>query len=101
MKQENKEDEIFIKYDGKRIWPKDKKYTPVSEGTIELNVSVSGLTPHEAFKLEIWEYDLFSPNDKLGVFTMIIDERGGPFQTDMVPHTKKEVAKYTLEWEAA
>jgi len=97
---ETKQDEIFIKFNGKKIWPTDKKYIGVGLGDVDINVKLEGITPHETLTLEVWDYDLWSPNDLLGKCTMIIDKKGGPFSTDMVPIKGTDKARYTLEWQA-
>ena len=96
---ETKDDEVFLKFNGKRIWPQDKKYKVLEVGEEKVDVEIEGITPHEPFSIEVWDYDLLSPNDLLGKCTMIIDGKGGPFETDMVPVTQKDIARYTLEWE--
>jgi hypothetical protein len=94
-------DDVFLKFKGKKIWPKDKKQQAVMmDTTTELNVELHGIERHQPIEVELWDWDLLSPNDKLGVFKMIIDGSPGPFSTDMVQNlieTKK--AKYTLDWE--
>lgn len=96
LQDEGDGDELFLKYEGKRIWPSDKKYTKSTPEPIEVKVKIDDLDVHCHLKIELWDYDFFTPNDKLGVFTMQLNERGGPFITDL---TTKGGAKYSLEWE--
>ncbi len=97
---ENQDDEVFLEHNGKKIWPKGEKYKSLRVGEENIGIKIEGITPHEPFSIEVWDYDLLTPNDLLGKCTMIIDKQGGPFETDMVPETKKDVARYTIEWEA-
>lgn len=97
---EEKFDDIFIKYKGKSIWPTDKKHEDVSIGKYKLDVTISGVKPNEEMTLEIWDHDTFSPNDLLGKMKMIPDQPGGgPYMVDMKPTHEKDMARYSIEWE--
>lgn len=96
LQEESDGDELFIKYEGKRIWPVEKKYEKAKRGTIDVKLRIDDLDKHCNLRIELWDYDFFTPNDKLGVFKMQLNERGGPFTTDL---TTKSGAKYSLEWE--
>ena len=99
--EEHEYDDVFLKYNGNKIWPKDKKQQPVMmDTTTELDVEIPGLHNGQDIEIELWDWDLLSPNDKLGTFSLKIERDSGPFSTDMVQNlmeTKK--AKYTLDWE--
>lgn len=95
---EEKYDDIFIKYQGRRIWPTNKKHEDVAIGSMPLMVDISDVTPNEEMILEIWDYDLWSANDLLGKAKMIPDRPGGPYMVDMTPIDDKETARYSLEW---
>ena len=95
---ESDADEVFIKYDGGRIWPAKSKYHKVSEGEVEVNLDIAGLKRNSNVQLELWDYDFLSPNDQLGTFNMLIDERGGPFTTDL---SSTGGTRYSLEWEVS
>ena len=90
-------DEVFIKYKKERVWPLDSKYKKVTEGNHEVNFDIVSVTKGEIVALELWDYDLLTANDKLGVFSMLVNERGGPFTTDLSSSTGS--SKYSLEWE--
>ncbi|TRX62063.1 hypothetical protein FNH22_01720 [Fulvivirga sp. M361] len=96
---ERKADEIFICYQGKKIWPSDKKYKKITVGKHTLNFRIPQIEQNESIVLELWDYDFFSPNDHLGTFNMLINEKGGPYRTDLDLKESRN-AKYTLEWEA-
>jgi len=99
--EENDYDDVFLKYKGKKIWPKDKKQQPMMMDTSkELDVEIPGLARNEEIEIELWDWDFLTPNDKLGTFTMIAEGDAGPFFTDMVQNTKEtKKAKYTIDWE--
>jgi len=98
IQDEGDGDEIFIKYKKERIWPLNTMYQKVNEGEYDLSVEISALDRNSHVKLELWDYDLLSPNDKLGTFNMLVNERGGPFVTDM-KGSKSSGSKYSIEWE--
>lgn len=91
-------DEIFLKKDGKKFWPGDSKYIKVKEGEYKVAENIEGIAKGTQMTIELWDWDLLTPNDKLGEFTMLVNERGGPFRTDMKSIDSQE-AKYSLEWE--
>ncbi len=91
-------DEIFIKYDGKRVWPAGL-YKSIKTGekvSIEKGVQV----PDDEFvTFELWDYDILTKNDLLGTFTMRTNEKGGPFQTSLKIEKPEYTASYLLTWE--
>lgn len=97
--EELKEDEIFIKYKGKKVWPKDKKYHGIKPGEkLTLDVEITDLPEGELMELEIWDWDLWSANDLLGKTIMKADGPGGPFQADMRTEKPEETARYSIQW---
>lgn len=99
VNDEDKFDDIYIKYQGKKIWPVDKKHEDVSVGRVVMNVDINDVTPNEEMILEVWDYDLISRNDLLGKARMIPDQPGGPYSVDMTPASDKDVARYSIEWQ--
>jgi hypothetical protein len=94
-------DDVYLKWNGKKVWPKKKRQQPISMDTItELNVELMDIEEGKEVVVELWDWDLLSPNDKLGTFQMPIGGEKGTFFTDMTRNTKEtKKAKYTLEWE--
>lgn len=90
-------DEVFIKYKKERVWPLKEKYIKITEGNYEVNFDITAIEKGEVVDLELWDYDLLSANDKLGVFSMLVNERGGPFNTDLSQTSGS--SKYSIEWE--
>ena len=99
--EEHEYDEILLKYKGKKIWPENKKWQPLMMDTsTELEVQIDGIETNQDVVIELWDWDLLSPNDKLGTFTLPIENDIGPFSSDMVQNLKEtKKAKYTLDWE--
>ena len=99
--EENEYDDVFLKYKGKKIWPKDKKQQPIMMDTItEIDVEISDIPRNGSLKVDLWDWDLLSLNDKLGSFHMVVQGDSGPFSTDMIQNLREtKKAKYTLYWE--
>ena len=99
--EEHEYDDVFLKFNGKKIWPKDKKQQPIMmDTTTELCVEIPGLDRNQEVIIELWDWDFLSPNDKLGTFSLKIEADSGPFSTDMVQNLREtKKAKYTLDWE--
>lgn len=94
---DEKADEIFLKKNKKKIWPVAEKYIEMNDPEIKVGVDIQ--TERDTMvELELWDYDTWSPNDKLGIFKMLVDQRGGPFTSDLIGESGVG-AKYSLEWE--
>ncbi|MGD1959633.1 MAG: hypothetical protein ACFB2Y_12300 [Fulvivirga sp.] len=89
-------DEVFLKQNGRKVWPEDQKYLKISEGIVKVNLALDVELGSQVI-LELWDYDVLSSNDKLGEFRMLADQRGAEFTTDL--HEGKSRAKYSLKWE--
>lgn len=93
-------DEVYLKFDGKKIWPKDEKFYSMNEGdSVELRIETS-VVKGASIKIELWEFDDLSPDDKLGKFILEADKLGGPYTTDMVKEDEGK-SKYALNWEVS
>ena len=99
--EEENHDDVFLKYKGKKIWPKRKKQQAIMmDTTTSLGVEIKGINVGQEVEIEIWDYDWLSSNDMLGVFRMLVERETGAYTTDMIQNTKETtMAKYTLEWE--
>ena len=98
--EERKADEIFIRYKGKRVWPINKRYEKMTEGEHNIRLEIPEINQNEKVTLELWDYDYLVPNDKLGTFNLMANEKGGPYKTDL-NQEKGRNAKYTIEWEVS
>lgn len=99
--EEHEYDEVLLKYNGKKIWPKNKKWQAIMmDTTTALEVEIDGIEENQDVVIEVWDWDLLSPNDKLGTFTLPIENDVGAFSSDMVKNlTETNKAKYSLDWE--
>lgn len=99
--EESEYDDVFLKYNHKKIWPEKKRQQPIMmDTTTELDVEIKDLSINQEVEIELWDWDFLSPNDKLGTFSLIIEGGSGPFSTDMVQNRKEtNKAKYTLDWD--
>ena len=98
MSDEADADEVFLKLGKNKVWPADAKYIGMSGGEQSINVDLAEVEEGTSLEIELWDYDTWSPNDKLGVFKMMVDGRGGPFTSDLM-REQGSGAKYSLEWE--
>ena len=93
-------DDIFLVIDNEKIWPIDKRQQSVKPGRTALDIEIKEIRFGSQLNIEIWDYDMISSDDKLGVFSIFVDEPGGPFVTDMVVNSNEtDKAKYSIEWE--
>lgn len=93
-------DEVMLKYKGKKIWPLKKHYVSMKGGSQDVNVEIRDVPVNESVSVELWDYDLLSPNDLLGTFKLTADKPGGPFNSDMMVNKKaSDRARYNLVWE--
>ncbi len=101
MVEEHDYDDVYLKMKGDKIWPLNRKNQPMQmDSSAELNVEINEIEEGQVVNIELWDWDFISKDDLLGIFTMIVEETGGPFSTDMVQNTKEtNTAKYTLTWE--
>lgn len=90
-------DEIYLKYKGKKIWPKNI-YFQIDNGEEQ---EIDFLLEHQGqvLELELWDHDMLSPNDHLGTFVMNVAAQGGKYATDLNLTEKDSTASYTLTWE--
>ena len=91
-------DEIYLKLNKKRIWPKDVNFIEVrGQDSIKVNYSIRMEILGNKVELELWEYDNILFSECLGKFSLLVDEIGGPYHTDL--EIWESSAKYTLIWE--
>ena len=91
-------DEVYLKFDGKKIWPVSGKYQKMDLGETVLNISITRVTKGAIVEIELWDYDILSKDDNLGSFHLNLDSFGGGFSTEMKKISKTQ-ASYSLDWE--
>ena len=100
VNDESDGDEIYLKYNGHKIWPSGLFKGIKTNEVIQLDVSLE--VPDDEFvSIELWEYDLLSKNDYLGTFDMKMNEIGGPFISSLKLKNTEYMASYLLTWETA
>jgi hypothetical protein len=99
LSDEINKDELFLKWNGTKCWPEEAKFARLTEDSTRLQVDLKGIEIGSEVTLELWDYDLFTPNDLLGTFTMRLDERGGPFLVDLKREGSSPRGRYQLEYE--
>lgn len=100
LSDETDADEVFLKYKGKKIWPKKGRYHKMnsserSEVDIIVDHDIS-----EDLHVQLWDWDLFSANDLMGTFHMHVTEDDyGNFNTMLQKKDLTSTASYMLYWE--
>lgn len=97
LQTEKDGDEIFIKYKGEKIAPADAKFIRMGKESARLNVEIELDEGQKWVELELWDYDRFTPNDHLGTFRLLADERGENFTAELL-RGKESEGKYVLNW---
>lgn len=91
-------DELFLKVRGKKVWPLKQRYQRISDPELDINVELKVKILEEKMELQLWEYDNLFFSHRLGKFSMLVNETGGPFRTDLV-RENDEYTNYSIEWE--
>ena len=97
ISDEGDADEVFLKMDGKKIWPKKGKYVSMKDKSAPIDIEFK-VDKGSSFDIEVWDYDFWSPNDLLGIIKIDASQAGGPFTSAMEKKEKGD-AKYALEYE--
>lgn len=97
IQSETDGDEIFIKYNNKKVAPKDGRYIKMSSGLVALDVEIELDSNQDWVELELWDYDLFSSNDNLGKFKLLVDEVSASFSAELL-RDDPSGGKYVLNW---
>lgn len=99
LNDESDKDEVFLKHKGQRIWPNPKRFHQMNSGErVSLNQSLSPDCPD--LSIELWDWDLLSPNDLLGCFHIRLNpDDFGRFTASLNKKDERSTASYLLEWE--
>lgn len=98
LPDESNLDEIYFKLDGEKVWPENENFRRTEIGVNEINLNLGKFEEGSRLDLELWDYDVISRNDHLGIFKLQIDGLGGPYMTELTEKSNSRI-KYTLEWE--
>jgi hypothetical protein len=92
-------DEMFLKYNGEKIWPSDAMFFRMD---VDQKVSLEHVmeVPEGEVEIQLWDFDYASLNDHLGSFIFKVDQEYGKFTCSMKANTKEtKSASYFLQWE--
>lgn len=92
-------DEMYLKYDGEKIWPHGSLYFRIDVDEVaEVDHTLD--VPEGWVEIELWDYDFVSRNDLLGTFKFKVDDTPGEYSTSLKRNEEEtHVASYYLEWE--
>lgn len=89
-------DEVFLKSDGKKIWPIETKYVVANEEKTPIGLEFI-IQKGDVLSYELWDYDRLSANDHLGSITISADAHGHYVNEFSKPGNDQ--SRYALEWE--
>lgn len=100
LNDEVDKDEVFLKYEGKKIWPLGPYKSINSGDKIKIEKEFTHIADHDMV-IELWDFDFLSKNDLLGTFTVKLedDDRASTYFTTMKVARDGSTASYMLEWE--
>lgn len=92
-------DEMYLRHEGKKIWPKGSIYYRVDTGdTAPINLTLEVEAGWN--EIELWDFDYLSRNDFLGTFRFKVDDDSpGMYTNSMHLVEKNSTASYILDWE--
>jgi len=99
--EETDKDEIYLKFQGQKIWPENKKFIKIdSDETLPIGLKTK-VTKLGWMAIELWEYDLTTKNDHLGDFHLEINSEEPSTNTTILSRKEDEAEKasYMLNWQ--
>lgn len=91
-------DEMYLKHNGSKIWPKGSIYYRVDTGDIA-EVDLIMEVEEGWTEIELWDFDFLSRNDFLGTFRFKVDDEPGTYTNSMRLVEENSTASYLLNWE--
>ncbi len=98
MPDEIDKDEIYLKHNSNKIWPKGSFYHRVDTGDVA-PVGVVLDVAEGWNEVELWDFDFLSRNDFLGTFRFKVDTTPGRYSNTMKLVEENSTASYVLDWE--
>ncbi len=98
LNDEVDKDEVYLKLDGKKIWPHGL-YKQINSGD-KVAVNLSFDHTDEKMEIQLWDFDYLSKNDHIGTFIIYPHGEEGKFTASMRLDRPGSTASYLLEWEA-
>lgn len=98
MPDEIDKDEIYLKFNSNKIWPKGQFYHRVDTGDVA-SVGVELDVSEGWNEVELWDFDFLSRNDFLGKFRFKVDQNPGVYSNTMKLVEENSTASYVLDWE--
>lgn len=96
---ESDKDEIYLKVNDKKIWPKKAKYLKIGVDE-SLEVKIGGKFSGQWMELELWDFDYTSRNDHLGTFHLDMSQGQGHYGTILTANEEvSQHVDYMLNWE--
>lgn len=96
LRDEADGDEVYLKSEGKKIWPVEAKYTVAREESTPVGLEFI-IQKGDVISYELWDHDKLSANDYLGSLTIIADAHG--HYVNEFDKPGNDQSKYALEWE--
>jgi hypothetical protein len=90
-------DEIFLKYDGKKIWPKNKRFANLNSLSQNLDTIIILEKLNQWIEIELWDFNYLLPSSRLGVFRILADKKGGPYTTELI-RNEGLLSRYSIKW---
>ncbi len=96
LNDEVDKDEVYLKLNGKKIWPSGF-YKQIGTGE-RIDINYSFESDEDVIEIELWDFDLLSRNDLLGKFIFKPAGEKGNFSTSMRTEDMSSTASYFIEW---
>jgi len=91
-------DEIYLKLDGKQMWPQVPYERIHSMGEVEINLSIVTGKSAGSIRIELWEKDILK-DDFLGYFLFVPNGSEGEYVSDLRLANKNDTHRYAMVWE--
>lgn len=95
---QTRKDEIFIKYQDKKIWPAKSKFIKIGVDD-KKEIGIKGNFKEGWIEIELWDFGYTLKHRLLGTFHLEVGTEKGEFGSMLsVPDPINDQADYTLNW---